>query len=353
MVKVLRLDVPLGDVKPDARPVVFVGPFEHHSNLLPWRESSADVVMVRENENGGVDLDHLTSVLKEYAKRPLKIGSFSAASNVTGMLAEVDKITVLLHEHNALAFWDYAAAGPYAQINMNPVMPSDQSMGSGAGGVSADVRALLYKDAVFLSPHKFIGGPGASGVLIAKKRLFANAVPSNPGGGTVFFVTGQDHRYLSNREEREEGGTPDIIGSVRAGLVLHLKRAVGAHTIESIEAKYTAMAIKALSAHPNIRLLGSLEAARLPIFSFLIRCPALASKLSGPEQLSCRFLHFNFVCALLNDLFGVQVCDLPPPPPPPPLPPLLSLSSLLFPHPSHSVSAEAAANVPVRTPLIF
>jgi selenocysteine lyase/cysteine desulfurase len=176
------------------------------------------------------------------------------------------------------------------------------------------MRPLLYKDAIFVSPHKFIGGPGANGVLVAKKRLFANAVPTNPGGGTVFFVTGDDHRYLNNREEREEGGTPDIIGAIRAGLVFALKRSVGAGAIELIEKAHATMAMKALAAHPNVCLLGSPSAPRLPIFSFLIRCPTnqASTQASQPADSKdaqpdvARFLHYNYTAALLNDLFGVQ-----------------------------------------------
>lgn len=285
----------------------------------------------------GVDLLDLEEKLQKYASRPLKIGSFSAASNVTGVLAEVDAITVMLHQHGALAFWDYAAAGPYVHIDMNPVMPSVHS--SGATEVSALDRSLLYKDAVFLSPHKFIGGPGASGVLVAKKKLFNNAVPSTPGGGTVFYVTDKQHRYLSNREEREEGGTPDIMGSIRAGLAFHLKQRVGAENIMALEQAHTALAHKLLDQHPRICLLGNPDAPHLPILSFLIRAPSFVDVdvdvdlLGGGDSSSnsddgavlvsgggpsdenandddttptARFLHYNYVCALLNDLYGVQ-----------------------------------------------
>ena len=148
--------------------------------------------------------------------RRVKIGTFAAASNITGALAPVDTVTALLHRHGALSFWDYATAAPYCSVDMNPVIVGED-------------RALVYKDAIFVSPHKFVGGPNTPGLLIAKKSLFsAKEAPAVPGGGTVFYVTENDHRYLSNREEREEGGTPDIVGSVRAGLVFHLKQQVGA-----------------------------------------------------------------------------------------------------------------------------
>ncbi|RHY14008.1 hypothetical protein DYB25_001414 [Aphanomyces astaci] len=278
LVLALGLHVPIPDGRP--KPVVFVGPFEHHSNLLPWRESSADVVQIGESSDGTVDIAALKLQLTTYADRPLKIGSFSAASNLTGVLSDVDGITCLLHQHGALAFWDYAAAAPYVAMDMNPV-------------VVGDTRPFVYKDAIFLSGHKFVGGPGSPGVLVVKKRLLGNAVPTAPGGGTVFYVTEDDHRYLSNREEREEGGTPDTLGSIRLGLAFEIKQRIGTATILDREHRHVQRVVAALQNHRHLVLLGHETADRLPIFSFLVRAGA-------------RFLHYNFVCALLNDLFGVQ-----------------------------------------------
>lgn len=260
-------------------PVVFVGPFEHHSNLLPWRESAADVVQVRQVD-GKMDVNHLEALLKIYKDRPLKVGSFSAASNVTGVLTDVDEVTCLLHQHGALACWDYAACAPYVEMNMNPVLNDDR-------------RAFAYKDAIFFSGHKFIGGPGSPGVLIAKKRLLAKPVPTHPGGGTVFYVTDEDHRYLSNKVEREEGGTPDIIGSIRLGLAVQLKQQIGAVKIQNLEDERNSFVMERLGKIENVVVLGSEKAHALPIFSFLI-------------QYQSRYLHYNLVCALLNDLFGIQ-----------------------------------------------
>lgn len=199
---VLGLHLPLPPGVPlTAQPVVLVGPHEHHSNILPWRESAAKVVHIPEGGDGGIDRAALRDELRAHASHSLVIGSFSAASNVTGIVADVDGITEELHRAGALAFWDYAAAAPYLQIDMNPVrFLSDGSL-----------NPFVYKDAVFISPHKLPGGPGAPGVLVAKRSLFVNDVPAEPGGGTVFFVTGSDQRYLSNRQEREEGGTQDIV----------------------------------------------------------------------------------------------------------------------------------------------
>ncbi len=262
------------------RPVVFIGPYEHHSNELSWRETIADVVTIDEDADGRVDLKHLEAQLLEYADRPLKIGSFSAASNVTGIGSDTRNVARVLHQHGALSFWDFAAAGPYVKIEMN--MSDDNPGGD-----------LVYKDAVFISPHKFIGGPGTPGVLIAKKHLFTNRVPSVPGGGTVAYVNHQEHRYLDDIEHREEGGTPEIIGSIRAGLVFQLKEAVGYDVIREREHAFIQRAVSRWSKHPNIRILGNPDAWRLSILSFIV----------GHGD---KFLHHNFVVALLNDLFGIQ-----------------------------------------------
>ncbi|MBK9030342.1 MAG: aminotransferase class V-fold PLP-dependent enzyme [Myxococcales bacterium] len=263
-----------------ARPVVFIGPYEHHSNELPWRESIADVITIGEDADGHVDLGELEDELRRYADRPLKIGSFSAASNVTGIGSDTRAIGALLHRHGAYALWDFAAAGPYVRIEMN--MADDRPDGD-----------LIYKDAVFLSPHKFIGGPGTPGVLIAKRHLFHNSVPATPGGGTVQYVNPEEHRYLDDPEHREEGGTPAIIESIRAGLVFQLKEAVGWETIRTREHEFIERAIASWTANPDLLILGNHDAWRLSIVSFVVRHRDA-------------YLHHNFVVALLNDLFGIQ-----------------------------------------------
>ncbi len=260
----------------EQRPVVFVGPYEHHSNELPWRESIAELRVIREDADGRLDLDHLAEELELHAGRPLKIGSFSAASNVTGIMTDVEAVATLLHRHGALSLWDYAAAGPYVEIEMNP---------------AGDHRA--YKDAVFLSPHKFIGGPGTPGILVAKRALLDNRVPTVPGGGTVAFVTVEDHAYLGELEHREEAGTPAIVESIRAGLVFQLKRAVGVDAIRAREDAHVRRAIESWARNPNIGILGSTELQRLAIVSLGI---------SHPRGM----LHPHFVVSVLNDLFGIQ-----------------------------------------------
>ncbi len=265
---------------PQLRPAVFIGPYEHHSNILPWRHSLADVYVIPLDEAGQIDLSALAAKLVEMSDRPLRIGSFSAASNVTGIATDVRGVSELLHAHGALSFWDYAAAGPYVDIEMNPEDRAGQ-------------RGSPHKDAIFISPHKFVGGPGTPGVLVVKRHLVKNAVPTQPGGGTVDFVTVDETVYTDNIEHREEAGTPAIVESIRAGLVFQLKDQVGVQHIEARESSYVGAAIAHWIKNPAIRIIGNPNLPRLSITSFMLRY--------GP-----RFLHYNFVIALLNDLFGLQ-----------------------------------------------
>src|SRR5664279_5281577 len=199
------------------------------------------------------------------------VGGQDFHGEVTEAVAEV------LHRYGALSFWDYAAAGPYVSIRVLPP----------AG------RPLAYKDAVFLSPHKFIGGLQTPGVLVVRRQLVRNRVPTVPGGGTVAFVSATAHRYLDDPVVRKEGGTPAIIGAIRAGLVFQLKEAVGTELIRAREERFWQRALAAWAAHPNIEILGRCDADRLSIISFGI-------------QYRQRRLHHNFVVAVLNDLFGIQ-----------------------------------------------
>jgi selenocysteine lyase/cysteine desulfurase len=267
----------LDQIPPRERPVVFVGPYEHHSNELPWRETIADVVVIGADADGHIDLADLAAQLDRYAQRPLRIGSFSAASNVTGILSDTDAIAALLHSRGALSFWDYAAAGPYVPIRARESAP-------GAGD---------HKDAIFLSPHKFIGGPQTPGVLVVRRDLVRNRVPTVPGGGTVAFVDPIGHQYLDDPVAREEGGTPAIVESIRAGLVFALKQAVGTEVIQANEERLWKRALRRWSANPHIEVLGNPGARRLSIVSLRIR--------HGGQ-----YLHHNYVVALLNDLFGIQ-----------------------------------------------
>lgn len=266
-------------IPPQERPVVFIGPYEHHSNELPWRESIADVVPIPEDARGHLDTEVLRRRLEEFADRPLLIGSFSAASNVTGIMSDTHGVSTLLHEHGALAFWDYAACGPYVDIDMQPRCTD---------------HPLSYKDAVFLSPHKFIGGPGTPGILLVRREHVRNSVPETVGGGTVAYVNPEEHVYVSDPEHREEGGTPAIIESIRAGLVFDLKDRVGIDVIRAREDDFLHRAIASWGDNPAIEVLGNTDTDRLSIISFVVRRPG------------GRYLHHNFVVAVLNDLFGIQ-----------------------------------------------
>jgi selenocysteine lyase/cysteine desulfurase len=198
---------------------------------------------------------------------------------VTGILTDTVAISSLLHRYQALAFWDFAAAAPYIAIEM---------YGPDAGD------PLGYMDAVFLSPHKLIGGPSTPGVLVVRRELLTNRVPDVPGGGTVAYVNSADHQYLSDPVQREEGGSPATVEAIRAGLVFQLKEAVGVDVIRAHEAAYLQRAVDRWQAEPAIEILGNLAAERLSIVSFVVHAP------------SGRYLHHNFVVALLNDLFGIQ-----------------------------------------------
>ncbi len=252
---------------------VLTGPYEHHSNILPWRESGARVVEIAEAETGGPCMIALDAALAE--ARGLVIGAFSAASNVSGILTDVAAVTRRLKAAGALAVWDYAGGGPYVPISMRP-----------APGVEID--------AIALSAHKFIGGPGASGLLLVRRDVVRAHRPTFPGGGTVRFVSPESHDYLPDVVDREEAGTPGILGDIRAALVLEVKDAVGQSAISARNRVLAARGIAAFAATPRLRLLGRTDCARLPIFSFM---------LSDGEG---GYLHPQLATRLLSDGFGVQ-----------------------------------------------
>ncbi len=255
------------------RALVLIGPYEHHSNELPWRETAADVIRIPLDPAGGIDQRALIETLQQHRNRSLVIGSFSAASNVTGIQSDVHGITKILKQHGALAVWDYAAGAPYLPINMN--------------------REDAPLDAVFFSPHKFIGGPGSSGVLAVKRHLLNNAVPSQIGGGTVRYVTPDWHEWHPEPEHREEGGTPGIIESIRGAMAISIPKKVGYEVIAEKEKRHVERARGQLQEAPGLELLGPANAERLPIFSLRFR--------SDEGE-----LHYGFVVRLLNDLFGIQ-----------------------------------------------
>ena len=255
------------------RPLVLIGPYEHHSNELPWRETAADVIRIPLDAAGGIDQGALTETLQQHRNRSLVIGSFSAASNVTGMQSDVLGITQILKQHGALAVWDYAAGAPYLPINMN--------------------REGAPLDAVFFSPHKFIGGPGSSGVLAVKRCVLNNVVPAQVGGGTVRYVTPDWHEWHPEPEHREEGGTPGIIESIRGAMAISIPQQVGYEFIAAREKQHVERVTARLQGAPGLEMLGPANANRLPIFSLRFR--------SEKGE-----LHYGFVVRLLNDLFGIQ-----------------------------------------------
>ncbi len=259
---------------PSQRPVVFVGPYEHHSNELPWLESVAELVAIGLDDSGRIDLSDLERKLGGYAERKLKIGTFSAASNVTGVLSDVQAIARVLHRSGAYACFDYAAAAPYVAIDMHPGEEEE------------------HIDALFLSSHKFIGGPEGSGILVANSALFRSRIPERPGGGTVDYVAAFDRLsvdYVRRIDEREEGGTPAIVGDLRAGAAFLVRELVGPARILRHEMEIAARASARLCRHPKIKLLGPKDLPRLAILSFNIEG-----------------LHHDLVSALLDHLFGIQ-----------------------------------------------
>jgi selenocysteine lyase/cysteine desulfurase/tRNA(Ile)-lysidine synthase TilS/MesJ len=241
-------------------------------------------VWINESNEGLLDVEDLEGKLKMYSGREV-ICALSAASNLTGVMTDTHSVSCLIHQYGACVFWDYASCAPYVKIDMNPLVIGDET-------------SLGYKDAIYFSMHKFTGGVGSPGVLVVKKHLFRHSVPHQCGGGTVFFVTPGSHRYFKSHETREEGGTPDIIGSIRAGLAMQLKQRIGVDSIESKERELADFIYNQWSDIPQLHILGPSPRSvpRLPIFSLLFYHPP-----------SGRYLHHNFICLLLSDLFGIQV----------------------------------------------
>lgn len=265
------------------QPVVFVGPYEHHSNEVTWRECLAEVVPVNLDGDGEIDLAHLEALLQEprYATRT-RIGSFSAGSNVTGFQSRVHDLCRVLHRHGALACFDYAATAPYVKIDMNP--------GADADGGDPSI------DAIFVSPHKFIGGPGSSGVLVFNERIYRRDLPPTVGGGgTVDYVGMSGHDFLEDIEEREKAGTPGVLQILKAALAFLIKDAVGAQRIEAREHEMVDRAFEKWGRNERVEILGHPDPRRrVAIVSFNLKCP------------DGSYLHPKFVTTLLNDLFGIQ-----------------------------------------------
>ncbi|MDR9485456.1 MAG: aminotransferase class V-fold PLP-dependent enzyme [Sediminimonas sp.] len=258
-------------VQTGQRPRVLIGPYEHHSNILPWRESGADVVEIPEAHEGGPNRAALEQALVDAGTRPV-VGAFSAVSNVTGIVTDVAAITKLLKAHGALSVWDYAAAAPYLPVDMG-----------------------LGMDAIALSPHKFIGGPGASGVLIVRRDAVARETPTLPGGGTVRFVSPWGHDYSHDVTTREEAGTPNVIGDIRAALCFAVKEAIGQDQMTARLHALRRRALQVWQATPGLHILCNEHASDvLPVFSF---------RITGPDG---ALVHPQLVTRILSDHFGIQ-----------------------------------------------
>ncbi|MCD4737425.1 MAG: aminotransferase class V-fold PLP-dependent enzyme [Bacteroidales bacterium] len=255
------------------KPVVFISHMEHHSNHTSWFETMSDVVVIPPGNGLVVDLNLLKAELEKYKDRKLKIGSFTACSNVTGVITPYHDMARLMHEYGGLCFIDFAASAPYNDINMNPEDPMEKL------------------DAIFFSPHKFLGGPGSSGVLIFDSDLYDNPTPDQPGGGTVDWTNPWgEYKYIDDIEAREDGGTPGFLQAIRTALSIELKNQMGTDNIRKREEELTLKTFNTLYEVPNIHILADNVRERLGIISFYI---------DG--------MHYNLLVKLLNDLYGIQV----------------------------------------------
>ncbi|HAQ06537.1 MAG TPA: selenocysteine lyase [Bacillus bacterium] len=272
--RILGLRVPenLKKLHQEERPVVFITHMEHHSNQLPWLECNCDVVVLEPGSDGHINLKHLEEMLKKYQDRKLKIGAFTACSNVTGIQTPYHKMAAIMHKYDGVCFVDFAASAPYVKIDMHPIEPEERL------------------DAVYFSPHKFLGGPGSSGVLIFDSALYKSKVPDNPGGGTVTWTNPWGgHKYASGIEEREDGGTPGFLQTIRASMAIRLKEKMGEEKMLLREKEQLAILFDGLERIPNLKILDGQIKERLGIISFFIKG-----------------MHYNLIVKLLNDRFGIQ-----------------------------------------------
>jgi selenocysteine lyase/cysteine desulfurase len=264
---------PLLSMEQVDRPVVFITHMEHHSNQTPWLESIAEVVVLPPDENLLVAPGALEEALEAYADRKLKIGSFSACSNVTGIMPPFQELARVMHRHGGFCFVDFAASAPYVEIDMHP----------------ADPEARL--DAIFFSPHKFLGGPGSSGVLVFNKELYQNRIPDHPGGGTVSWTNPWGgHAYFDDIEIREDGGTPPFLQAIRAAMAIRLKEQMSPAKMKQREEELLEQGLEQLRSIPGLNILGDNGEPRLGVVSFYVEG-----------------IHHNLMVRLLNDHFGIQV----------------------------------------------
>lgn len=260
-------------VPKEERPVVFLTHMEHHSNQTSWLETICDVVIIEPDELGLVNIEHLEHLLKLYEHRNLKIGSFTAASNVTGIQPPYHKMARMIHEYGGICFIDFAAAAPYVEINMHPADP------------------LEKLDGIFFSPHKFLGGPGTSGVLIFDSKLYNRRVPDLPGGGTVDWTNPWgEHKYIEDIEMREDGGTPGFLQAIRTALCIRLKEEMGIKNILEREHELLQKTFERFDKIHSLHVLAQENKERLGIISFYVED-----------------IHYNLMVKLLNDRYGIQL----------------------------------------------
>ncbi|MEQ1796620.1 MAG: aminotransferase class V-fold PLP-dependent enzyme [Lacibacter sp.] len=261
------------DIDPELKPVVFVSHMEHHSNQTSWLETIADVEIIPNDENGNINLAELELLLKKYQHRKNKVAAITSCSNVTGIQTHYHKVASLVHAHGGLCFVDFACSAPYVAIDMHPTNMED-----------------AHLDAIFFSPHKFLGGQGTPGVLIFHKSLYHNIIPDQPGGGTVTYTNPwKYHEYITDIEHREDGGTPPFLQGIKAALAVKLKEEMGVEQMLEREEELLKIIFDRLPKVEGIELLEGQNSNRLGVISFIIRGT-----------------HFNLVVKLLNDRFGIQ-----------------------------------------------
>ena len=255
------------------RPVVFVTHMEHHSNQTSWLETIAEVQLIPHTKEGNIDLEGFKILVDNFSDRELKIAAVTSCSNVTGVLTPYYEISEIMHDNGGVCFVDFSCSAPYININIHPENPKQQL------------------DAIYFSPHKFLGGPGATGILVFNKRLYTNKVPDSPGGGTVDWTNPWgEHKYVDDIETREDGGTPAFLQTIKTALCMQLKDNLGVQNILDREHELHQIVWSKFQELSNVHLLADNFPNRLGVYSFYIDN-----------------LHFNLAVQLLNDKYGIQV----------------------------------------------
>lgn len=260
------------DIEELHKPIVFITHMEHHSNHISWLETIADVEIIEPAADGNIDLNDFKSLLVKYRRRKNKFAAVTACSNVTGIQTPYHDIAKLIHAYNGFCFVDFACSAPYVPINMHPPEEDD------------------FLDAIYFSPHKFLGGPGTPGVLIFNKRLYNNKIPDHPGGGTIMYSNPwKEHEYVADIEQREDGGTPPFLGAIKAAMCVRLKESMGVEKMLQREKEMLQIVFNKFSKINNIEVLQQNYRQRLAVISFIVH-----------------EVHYNLIVKILNDRFGIQ-----------------------------------------------